>query len=270
MVHYEAVACWEAYATGDYHTSTITKQVVLTGRPLATGGCEIDFRTSPPVFTKPKDPESLETMVLRLAALYEWVVVQTASTGQFTALLNHSSVLRTWDAVAQSLRDLTSADDQLTPTLIQFISQQLRDPANFMRSLRHDYLYNTLVPDFYAQPLGGPTSPVRTREFSQFFDKLPLVFFEQIEVLPAEGDEMVTLVLRGNLDSQKTDVPTIHKLMAAAVGAANDLSVAPHFYYEACHVLDSRTGLPQRVELTVYGRLAAVYNKQYTLTISRL
>jgi hypothetical protein len=269
-LRYEVAACWETYANGDYRTSTITKQVALSGRVVTDGTYELHFETSPPVLTKPEDPEPLEVLALRLAALYERVVVRATPTGRFVALLNHDNILDTWHLLAKDLRESTIAEDQITATLIQFMSQQLQDPANFLHSLRHDYFYHALVPDFYAQPLDGPTQPVRMQKFSQFFDKQPLWFLERIEVLPTAPDEALTLLLRGTLDYQKTDVAAIGKLMAAAVGAAADPAAVPHFHYEATHVLDRQTGLPQRVELTVYGRLADVYNKEYNLTISCL
>lgn len=269
-VRYEAISCWETYASGDYQTSTITKQVALSGHQLAGGRVELDFQTSPPVLTKPEDLESLETLALRLAALYARVVVEAAPTGAFEALGNHAALRQTWEQLARSLQESTTAEDRITPTLIAFMGQQLQDPARVLASLGHDYLYAALVPDFYAQPLGGPAPPARTRAFSQFFDKLPLVFSERVQVLSAVAGEALSVECYGQLDAGQTDVAAIGRLMAQAVGLAADAPVAPRFHYQATHVLDPATGLPLSVELTVYGRLAERYNKQYTLTLTRV
>ena len=90
---------------------------------------------------------------------------------------------------------------------------------------------------------------------------------EQVAGRPGEGTPHRTLVCRGTLDAAQTDVAAIGALMARAVGLPAD---APHFHYEATHVLDAATGLPERVDLKVYGRLAGHYNKQYTLTLTRV
>lgn len=76
--------------------------------------------------------------------------------------------------------------------------------------------------------------------------------------------------LQGTLAPEKTDVDAIARLMAQAVGPAAPSSEAPRFHYAATHVLDPQTGLPLTVDLTVYGRWADRYNKQYTLTITRV
>ena len=273
-VHYEAVICWESYAPDNYQTSTLTKQVALSGKVLGEGRVLLDFRTSPPVLTKPKDLESLETLALRLATLYAQVVVQAAPTGAFEALGNHAGLLQTWELLAQSLRASTTAEDRITPTLLDFLDKQLQDPAKVLLSLQHDYLYAALVPAWFAQPLGGAAAPARTRAFSQFFDKLPLVFAEQVAEQvagrPGEGTPHRTLVCRGTLDAAQTDVAAIGALMARAVGRPADAPQTPHFHYAATHVLDAATGLPERVDLKVYGRLAGHYNKQYTLTLTRV
>ena len=45
---------------------------------------------------------------------------------------------------------------------------------------------------------------------------------------------------------------------------------APHFRYEARHVLDAVTGLALQVELTVYARAGQLFNKEYALSINCL
>ena len=153
---YEAVIGWETYVNGEYHTSTITKQVALRLQALPEGGFDLDLRTSPPVLAKPEDRQSLESVALQLAALYEWLVIQVAPSGQFLAVSNHDAVCRTWEALARTLQEAAAAGDRITPTLLQFIGQQLQDPSKFLFSLRHDYLYQTLVFDHYDQPAEQP------------------------------------------------------------------------------------------------------------------
>ena len=270
-IRYQAVATWESYARGIYQTSTITRYLTLGGQVWPDGSCALDFHFEPPTLTKPEELESLERMALRLAALYERVSVRAAPSGQLTELLNYDSIRGTWEQLAQSLRDTTTAEDQITPTLIRFLDQQLRDPANVLQSLRHDYLYATLVAHVYAQPLGAAAGP-RTRTFSQFFKDLPLYFTERVEVQPAGtgAHDTLTLVCHGMVDAHQTDVAAISRLMAPAGEPATGLPGEPRFHYEATYMLEPRTGLPQSVELTVYGRLPDSYNKQYNLTITRL
>ena len=269
-VSYHAAACWETYVDGDYHTSTIAKEVTLGLQAAAEGDYLLDLRTGKPALNKPEDQHSLEGIALQLAALYEWVVIRAAPTGHFRAVSNHAAVHRTWDALAQVLREATTAEDQLTPALLQFVGQQVQDPAKFLDSLRHDYLYRALVLDRYDRPLGGPGEATSYRQFASFFDKLPLWFREEAEIVPSQPGGALTLQLRGTLAPEKTDVDAIAHLMAQAVGPAAPSSEAPHFHYAATHVLDPQTGLPLTVDLTVYGRLADRYNKQYTLTITRV
>lgn len=269
-VRYEATICWETFANGDYQTSTVTKQVALALQAAANGSYRLDLRTSSPTLRKSGDLQSLEAVAVRLAALYEWLVIEVAPTGHFLALSNHDAVCRTWEVLARSLQESTTADDQITPTLLRFIGQQLQDPATFLDSLRHDYLYQTLVLDRYGQLLGGPNGTDQPRQFASFFDKLPLCFTEEVDVVSPPTDEAISLRLRGTLAPEKTDVAAIARLMAQAVGPAAASAGAPHFHYTATYVLDPHDGLPLSVALTVYGRLTDLYNKQYTLTISRV
>ena len=146
-----------------------------------------------------------------------------------------------------------------------------------MHSLHHDYLYQTLLPDFYQLPLGGAAAPPRERQFVNFFNKVPLYFSEQIRVLPGATADYVPLGLSGPLDAQQTDVPAVRQLLAnmlhpdLAVGQPEATALpAPHFHYEATYLLARATGLPVSGKLTVYARVGEVYNQQYTLSIKRV
>lgn len=275
---YQATAVWEAYANGDYHRSTIRKQVVLQVRAAGRPGYELDFRTNPPVLTTAQDLQPLEQVAVRLAALYERLVVQAAPSGEFVALLNHEALLHTWAGMAQALRAATTDDDDVTNTLLAFMDAQLQHPDRVLLSLQHDYLYQTLLPNFYNQPLASRDAPARSRRFTSFFDQVPLWFWEHVRVQPAETPEQLTVRLQGTLDAQKTDTAAVQALMVKALELAPSPAgapplptplPAPHFAYEATYVLAQPTGLPLSVDLTVYARLNEVYNKQYSLTITR-
>jgi hypothetical protein len=275
---YEATVVWEAYANGDYQCSTIQKHVVVQAQPLAGQGHEISFRTQPPVLTKPQDLQPLEQIAVRLAALYERVVVQAAPTGAFVALLNHKELQQTWAGFEQELRDSTTDDDQVTKTLLAFVRGQLQTPEQFLQSLQHDYLYQALLPTIYQQGGASAAPLVKKRVFSNFFDKTPLVFSEEITVQPAEQPEQLMLAIRGTIDKQSTPMPAVAALISKALQLAPAPSGAPalpavlpepHFGYEATYVLDQPTGLPGSVELTVYARAGELFNKQYSLTIAR-
>lgn len=271
---YDAVLSWEAYANGDYQLTTIRKEVALRVQPTGAS-YSVEFRTGPPVFTKSEDPEPLEELAVRLSALYQRVLVQATPRGELIALLNHEALLHTWAQLAQDLRASTTDDDQLTSTLLKFMTEQLQSPAAFLRSLRHDYLYQTLVPDYFGQPLGGEGGPANSRQFANFFDKIDLWFAEQVTWEPGPAPEQLTLRLQGTLDKQKTDVEAVHQQISKALGLVPPPAGAgaevppPHFHYAATYVLETNTGLPFEVALSVYTRAGLVYNKEYTLTLTR-
>ena len=273
--HYATTTTWETFVNGDYQCTTIEKEVTLGLQPEETGYA-VDFRTAPPVLTTPADPEPLAELALRLAALYAQVRVRVAPTGAVEALLNHAELQRTGEHLLTEMRAGALADDRLTPTLADFLSRQLQSPANVLQSLHHDYLYQTLLPNFYQLPLAGATVPGRGRQFSSFFNKVPLYFAEQVRVLPEATPDYLSLGLHGTLDTQQTDLPAVRELLAkllqpdSAAGQAGAALPAPHFHYEATYRLARATGLPVSVELTVYARVGEVFNQQYTLSIHRL
>lgn len=277
-VVYEAELTWETYIDGQYQCSTTRRQVSLLGGATATG-CALEIGSSAPTLTKATgDLGALEELALRLAALYERVVVQVTPTGEPVALLNHEELRQTWERLAQDLRASTTDEDEVTKSILDFMGRQLQSPESFLRSLQHDYLYQALLPGFYQQPLGGPTAPGRSRQFSNFFDKQSLWFLECVEVLPEQTPGQLTLRLHGPLDLQKTDVAAIEKLMTNDLRLAQPSNEAPstsegiptlHFAYEATYVVEQATGLPLRVELMVYARAGQLYNKEYHLTLTR-
>lgn len=273
-LRYKALLKWEAYTNGDYQLTTITKKVTLQVQPIETGYV-FDFRTDLPVLTKSEDLEALEELALRLSALYEHVMLAATPAGEVVALLNHEAVQHTWAQLSQDLRASAPSNDPMTHTLLGFMDQQLQSPAAFLNSLRHDYLYQTLVPPYYGQPLGKPDGLGRSRQFTNFFDKIDLWFTEQASWEPGSTPAQLILRLHGTLDAQQTNVEVVRNLIAKAlslVPPSVDAPVEvplPHFHYAATYLLEISTGLPLSVELGVYTRAGLVYNKEYTLTLAR-
>ena len=273
---YEALIKWEAYANGDYQVSDIRKVVAVQVR-RAGPGYAIEFSTSPPQLTKPEDLESLEQLALRLAGLYARVVVEADRTGHFTGLLNHEELRQTWARLSADLRAMSLPGDEVTGTLLGFLDRQLQSSAQFLESLGYDYLYQALLPAFYEQPLGQP-GVTRPRWFPKFFDKVPLCFAERVAVRPDPTAGQLALELTGTLDTTQTDVAAVQAQITQALGGRQAADApaspaaevpAPHFGYQATYELSPATGLPERVELTAYARAGLLFNKQYTLTLTR-
>lgn len=274
---YEARITWEAYANGEYQRTTISKEITL--RVAATAaGFAFAMHTSPPTLTKPEDLEPLENMALRLASLYEHVEVQAAPTGEVTGLLNYEALRQTWTQLAQSLRAATVAHEEVSEAILGFLDRQLQNPAQVLASLRHDYLYQVLLPGCYEQPLGEPTALPQLRQFANFFDKTSLWFTETTTVQAAAEPGHFVLRRHGPLDAQRTDVAAVVRLIDQALCLASPpvgtaplpaILPAPHFHYEATYVLEAATGLLQRAALSLYARAGLLFNKEYTLTLTR-
>lgn len=267
---YQAAATWEEYKQGDYQTATITKQVALVVRPRA-GHYEVEIRVNQLALQK-NDPEPLEELAVRLAALYEWIVVDVGPAGQPQALLNHEAMQQRWEALKTDLRQTSGEDDQITNYLITNIDQQLQDPVNLLNSLQFDYLYSTLF------HLLNKSASDSERSFPQFFENYGLWFSERLTWFPTEALNLATVIMRGTLDEQQTDVSAIGQWIATALDAVLSQppnvpaasTSAPHFGYQATYVVEQTTGMPTRIELTVYARLGELYNKEYTLLFTRL
>lgn len=274
---YAATLTWELYTPDDYQCSTIEKELTLRKQRCANGYVA-EFCTKPPRLTKQENLEDLEQVALRLAKLYEQVVVQTTSTGELIALLNHAALNQTWVRLAQELRAATTADDQVTATLLAFLERQVQHPDSLLQSLANDYLYQALLRDFDERQPGQPAAPAQQRAFANFFDKQTLFFGEEVTTTPAEAAGQLHVELRGIVDVQKTDVAGIEALIGQALRGARvaveasppGTRPAPGFSYKATHVLDQATKLPLRVALTLAVRLGQLYNKEYNLSVIRL
>ena len=107
---YATTITWETFVNGDYHCTTIQKELTLGIEPEESGYA-VDFRTSPPVLTTPDDPEPLAEFALRLAALYAHVRVRVAPTGARVALLNYAELRDTGEQLLTEMRTGALADD---------------------------------------------------------------------------------------------------------------------------------------------------------------
>ena len=225
-VAYAVAATWEEYVNGAYKTSTVQKQVSLGVRTGAEG-YEVEIRTAPPAVAKQGDLEPLEQLALRLAALYERVVVDVSPTGELRDVLNHAQLLQTWETLRTSLRESTTDDDVIIPKLVAAVDRQLADKANVRRSLRHDYVYETLVKNIYDVALAPGRLYARSRGFSRFFADVDLCFAEQLEVAPAEAAGHVRLTCTGKIDAQQTDVPAVHRAIESLLRAEGPAAAPP-------------------------------------------
>ncbi|GAB3638341.1 hypothetical protein GCM10027422_39310 [Hymenobacter arcticus] len=269
---YAVTSIWETYANGEYQRATIEKEIRLLVQPNATGYV-LEVVSSLPTLTKSGDLVALDNLALRLAELYKRLVFQVGPAGELLALLNHHELLQTWDDLAQRILADTPPEDQLTVDILLFITNQLFNPANFLQSLRHDYLYQALV------PLHRRGEQPVVRQFANFFNKKDLWFLERIESLPSPDSEQLLLRLSGALDTHQTDKVAIKelidkelrtiKLADSTAGEPGELP-APQFFYEATAGLAAGTGTLIDLELSVHTRLAQVYNKEYTLLLKRI
>ena len=171
------MATWELGVAGDYQKTTIAKQVAVAVRTDASG-YDVAFRTAAPVLAKPEGVPALEALALRLAAVYENVVVHAAPTGEFQHLLNHDHLVRTWAALRADLCANIADGDALTPVLLAQVDRELADPARVLRSLAHDYVYRALVSPVYGEVLEATRVYSQAREFSQFFPNASVWFRE--------------------------------------------------------------------------------------------
>lgn len=274
--HYRVVSNWENYVNGAYQRSTIEKNLSLWVQQNEAGYA-FEFQTTATRLATLRDPEPLEEMALRLAALYNRVVVQADPAGQLVALLNQEEIGATWEQLAAEIRASTLATDALTHTVLTFLGRQVQSSSRFLQSLRHDYLYQTLVLGCCGPPL--PAAPARQRVFAQFFEGVPLCFAEHTSLLPTLEGALPTMQLHGPLDEQKTDLPALKVLLEAALRqeqparAAQQLPQqlpAPHFHYQATYLPAAATSLPMQAEVQVYARVGEFFNKEYNLTLTQL
>jgi hypothetical protein len=166
--------------------------------------------------------------------------------------------MQAWTELRAELLAESPTGEPLLASLLTAVDQQVTDPQAVLRSLRYDYLYQALAGGWPTPPLLGAWSAERPRGFAAFLPGADLWFTEQVRT------ELATqaLAVRGTLDPARTT-------LAAWPLSADATDPPPHAGYEADVRLDAATGLPTYLDLTVFVRQAAAYNKQYTLTLAR-
>jgi hypothetical protein len=273
-VRYEVAATWEEFVRGANQATTVTRQVEVLLRRGAHY-YEVSFTTLAPTIAKRGNLEPLAEVALRLAGLYQQLLLKCSLTGQPLELLNHEDVLRRWQALREDLRSLSPAPDPAIDYLIKFCDQQLQSPASVLQSLQFDYFYQTLL----ASWVGGAGPLATERTFPQFFPAAGLTFRQQARWQPATTAGLLSCTSTGTLDEQHTDLVALRQQVAAAL--AGEPAAAPAgpraggqpallAGYQATHLVEEASGLPVHIELTVYARLPELYNKQYTLLLTRL
>ncbi|WP_139921682.1 hypothetical protein [Hymenobacter sp. DG01] len=273
---YEVLIQWEEFLDGELRTTHITKQLQVLLTPRGAGRV-IFFRASQPALVQKEEPEHMQRMALQLSALYAEIEAELSPNGELSSLLNHAELVLTWANLREELIANSSPDDAVTHKLIALFDAQMEQPDKVLYSLRHDYMYQALAMSLRAsEQFNSPPIQVQ-REFSQFFPKLDLRFHETRQLVAAEADG-IHYTLRGSPDTQSIDTAAVRQAMHNALttnpAAAPTPAGAPeeplHLGYEAAYSLDQADGLPRHLHLTVYGRLAQRYNKQYTLTLTRI
>jgi len=268
LVEYAVTIQWEEYAASTYQLTTLTKHLTLQVTPRDTAGEGVlDLHTSGLHLHKqenqrPLDLEPVEAWAQRLAALYAWVQVRTAATGEWVEVRNHAHIAQAWAALRPELLAGSPPEEPLLARLLASVDRQLSDPPAVRHSLRYDYLYQVLAGGWPTPPPGDGWSAGQPRCFPAFLPRTDLHFTEQVRAQPAAPGQRA-LAVRGTLDATRTDLGAL----ALPAGPAGQL---PHAHYEAHVRLDAATGWPTHVKLTVYVRVEHVYSKHYTLTLARV
>lgn len=273
-VGYQVDTRWEEFMHEEHRQTVITKQVQLRVQPLGAGWA-VWLHTTEPMLRRKDAIQPVEQLALRVAALYEHVVVGVTPDGRLAQLLNYAQLCETWDSVKNNLLAEAADEDQLTRKLVDLVEKQVAHEENVLHSLQHDYMYQVLGQVLGTSSAGARGAGHASREFSNFFPHISLWFKESKETAVTE-QQPLRFTLRGVLDEDQTNVAAIQQLMLTALAlpsTAPELAStvpAPHFGYEANYTVDQTTNMLVDLTLTVYARLAQLYNKQYTLTVHRL
>ena len=277
-VRYALTSFWEARHGGRVQRTTLEKEVTLHYAPTGAGRARLTYREAPPVLRKP-DPSAFEKAVLLLASLYQHLELDVSATGQLLALRNHAAVLETWQTVEQELIRRSGGGDDVTQDLRTAMHALLQDPANLLASLSYDYAWGWLLPDFYGQRFESGWRYTRTQCFGRFFAAADLWFAERLELGDAPAEGQATLLLRGTLDTTRTDLAAVAQQMDAereAAGAASAAPMAPtdpaavSAAYEATYQLDRATGWPVALDVSVRCQAGAAYSKEYFFRLEQL
>lgn len=273
-LRYALTSFWEERHSGRVQRTTVEKALTLHYVPMRGEVARLTYLADPPVLRKP-DPSAFEKAILLLASLYQQLELDVSPTGELLALHNHATIRHTWDAVEQELLRRSGGDDEVTQALRESVAALLQDPANFVASLRRDYAFGWLLPNFYGQRFEGGWRYVQPRCFARFFAAADLWFDERLELASTPAAGPVTLRLRGQLDPARTDLPAVARQIdaeRAAAGAdapATD-PAAVRGEYEATYQLDQATGWPLALDANVRCQAGAEYSKEYFFRLEQL
>jgi hypothetical protein len=251
------------------------KTIVLDWvRPTETTA-RLTYRATAPTWQKPAT-SVLERALLLLADLYQHLELAATPAGRLLALRNHADLLATWQQVQAELVRRSGGEDEITQILLSSLVARLQQPATVLASLRYDYAFAFLVPDFYEQPFATGHWYEQPREFAHFFADTNLWFRERLEVVSAAPDAVghCTLHLRGQLDEGRTDLLALAKRLNEALQAAGQPALATpqpiQATFEASCLLDVASGWPIQTEVVVRCEAGNDYSKEYFLRLEQL
>lgn len=272
---YQLVSYWEERCRTAAQRNTFTKTITLDWmRPTATTA-HLTYRATTPTWQKPAT-SVLERALLLLADLYRHLELAAAPTGHLLALRNHADLLAAWQQVREELVRRSGGEDEITQILLTSLAARLQQPATVLASLRYDYAFAFLLPDFYEEPFSPHHWYEQPREFAHFFADTNLWFRERLEVATPAPDTAghYTLHLRGQLDESRTDLLAVAKRINEALQATGQPPPATpqpiQANFEATYLLDAITGWPVRTEIVVRCEAGSDYSKEYFLRLEQL
>ncbi|MGI4971303.1 MAG: hypothetical protein ACRYGH_20350, partial [Janthinobacterium lividum] len=179
-LRYEVATRWEERRQAEVTRTIVQKQLTLSsithGPHLLT-----TWATAPPRLRKP-DLLALEEIVLLLAGLYQRLVVELSTAGEFLALANHAEVVEAWAVIEQELLQRYGEEEELIAALRAAVEAQVQEPALLLSSLRHDYAYRLLVANLYQQRFESGLGYTQPQSFPHFLAGTALHFHERLEL----------------------------------------------------------------------------------------
>lgn len=271
---YALVSFWEERCRDVVQRTTIDKNIALHWHLQPNALPIFTYEAEPAVLQKPSST-ALEKVLLLLGTLYQRLEADATPTGRLLALRNHAEVLRTWTAVQEELIKRSGGEDEVTQILLKLVGSQLQHPEAILASLRHDYAFAFLLPNLYRQRFESNFYYEQALEFPLFFTDTSLWFPEQLVVLAPVAPGRALLRANGLLDINRTDLKAVAQQIDAAFAAANQPAYAVDVAtlqgtYEAVFDLDTVTGWPITVEVSVVCRAGDNYRKEYFLRFEQL
>lgn len=273
-LRYALVSFWEERCLEVVKRTSIDKTITLHWEMVPDAPAILTCETAPPALQQPS-LTALEKALLLLATLYQRLEINATPAGQLLLLRNHAEILRTWATVREELIRRSGGEDEVTQILLQSVGAQLQHPEAILASLRHDYAFAFLLPDLYRQRFESGFGYEQAQEFPLFFTDTSLWFQEQLAVMAPVASGQVLLRASGTLQAERTDLVAVAQQVDTAFAAAN-LPARPidpatvRATYEATFDLDSVTGWPVTVEVSVVCRAGDTYSKEYFLRFEQL